>query len=390
MSNTLTALQKKQYSREVQKELYFKVLALSMANMVDMPHGTTYDKPSIDFNDVDQYVKNTDITVQDTTSETETLTINKTPIVPTGIDEVELLEISYDLLMTVARNAAQVIREDLDGNFFYEGMNAEHGNSTPVALVATGASANVVSTYSTAVASLVNEGVDEQAIDMVIDPHSKALIGEAALGNTYQTSDVAYRRGFRGEFVGANTAMSALLTMTTSLNMATNPTASDTVTFNGIVFTFVSSIGSTAGNVLIGASAAATRANLIAALTGGSGAGTTYIALTNRQRRKLPKTAVIATENGTAIDLVIKRGYRQVSSNLTAAADKFAAVVINNIIMQRKSISLAVQKGINVVTRDKPLQIGTNFFTWMRYGLKTFREGRERMYRLQIIVQAAE
>lgn len=390
MSNTLTALQKKQYSKEVQKELYFKVLALSMADMVPMPHGTTYDKPSIDFNDVDQYVKNTDISVQDTTTETEQLVINKTPIVPTGIDEVELLEISYDLLMTVARNAAQVIREDLDGNFFYEVMNAEHGNSTPVALVATGASANVVSTYSTAVASLVNEGVDEQAIDMVIDPHSKALIGEAALGNTYQTSDVAYRRGFRGEFVGANTAMSALLTMTTSLNIATQPTNGDTVTFNGIEFTFVTSIGSDAGNVLIGASAATARANLIAALTGGSGAGTTYIALTNRQRRKLPKTAVIATENGTAIDLVIKRGYRQVSSSLTAPADKFAAVVINNIIMQRKSISLAVQKGINVVTRDKPLQIGTNFFTWMRYGLKTFREGRERMYRLQIIVQAAE
>lgn len=58
--------------------------------------------------------------------------------------------------------------------------------------------------------------------------------------------------------------------------------------------------------------------------------------------------------------------------------------------MEKGAISLAVQKGINVVTRDKPLQLGTNFFTWMRYGLKTFTEGADRMYRLKIVAQAAE
>jgi microcystin-dependent protein len=53
-------------------------------------------------------------------------------------------------------------------------------------------------------------------------------------------------------------------------SLGTNPTNTHTLTLtiNGtaVVFTFVSSIGSTAGNVLIGASAAATAANLIALL----------------------------------------------------------------------------------------------------------------------------
>src|SRR5580704_3818490 len=52
--------------------------------------------------------------------------------------------------------------------------------------------------------------------------------------------------------------------------LSTNPTNTKTLTLtiNGtaVVFTFVSSIGSTAGNVLIGASAAATAANLLALL----------------------------------------------------------------------------------------------------------------------------
>ena len=71
MSNTLTALQKQYYSKMVQKELYFRVSALSLANMVDMPHGTTYHKPLIDFNTVQSYTKNTDITVQDNNTEDE-------------------------------------------------------------------------------------------------------------------------------------------------------------------------------------------------------------------------------------------------------------------------------------------------------------------------------
>ena len=84
------------------------------------------------------------------------------------------------------------------------------------------------------------------------------------------------------------------------------------------------------------------------------------------------------------------KGYRTVSSSMTAAADDWDQVVINNCIMEKGAISLSIQKGINVVTRDKPLQIGTNFFTWMRFGIKTFKEGRDRMYRLQIIAQDAE
>src|SRR5580704_1346181 len=52
-----------------------------------------------------------------------------------------------------------------------------------------------------------------------------------------------------------------------TFNLATNPTNGKTITLTinstAITITFVSAIGSTAGNVLIGATAAATCANLI-------------------------------------------------------------------------------------------------------------------------------
>lgn len=65
---------------------------------------------------------------------------------------------------------------------------------------------------------------------------------------------------------------------TGSVNLtAGQPDANDQFTIGGVTYTFVSAIGSSSGNVLIGASAAATIANLVAAINFASGEGTTYI-----------------------------------------------------------------------------------------------------------------
>jgi flagellar hook protein FlgE len=73
---------------------------------------------------------------------------------------------------------------------------------------------------------------------------------------------------------GANTPA------TGTLKMSAQPSANDTVTIGGTTYTFVTSLTSTPDQVLIGSTAAATLANLSAAITAasgnGQGAGTTY------------------------------------------------------------------------------------------------------------------
>jgi hypothetical protein len=63
-----------------------------------------------------------------------------------------------------------------------------------------------------------------------------------------------------------------------SVVFAGQPAAGGTVTIGGVTYTFVSALTSpaVANEVLIGASAAATRNNLLAAVNGAAGAGTTY------------------------------------------------------------------------------------------------------------------
>lgn len=65
---------------------------------------------------------------------------------------------------------------------------------------------------------------------------------------------------------------------TGTITIASNPADGDTVTIGGVPYTLKSALTPTAGQVLIGATAAATISNLWAAVVGGDGAGTTYAA----------------------------------------------------------------------------------------------------------------
>jgi hypothetical protein len=86
------------------------------------------------------------------------------------------------------------------------------------------------------------------------------------------------------------------------------PTNADTVTINSIVYHFVSTIGVTAGNVLIdagGATLAAklanTLANLAACINAGTGGGSLYIATATS-----PNASVTAATTGTTVQVTAK------------------------------------------------------------------------------------
>lgn len=72
----------------------------------------------------------------------------------------------------------------------------------------------------------------------------------------------------------ANTGSAAAATGT--LAYAANPSNNDTLTIGGVVYTYKTVLTGAANEILIGASASASLDNLIAAITGGAGAGTTY------------------------------------------------------------------------------------------------------------------
>lgn len=392
VNNNTISLNEKVYLRKLMKELRFKTTAFMLAKKEELKKGLDLVRKRSDYGTLQSYTKHTDYTSFNINTEAEELNITETPMHVFRLDETELLEFNEDLASDQAMKGSQLLREDLDGNFFSYHSDAET-SLDPVKLVAwLPGTSNVVRTFSQARATLINSGVNGDNLTLVTDPHTVATIGENAFGNTYKVADDVYAKGYKGQFASMSTVESSLLSSTGELAMATNPTANDTVTVNNVVFTFVAS-PSDEWDVKIGANVAASISNLVAAINGWAGAGTEYIEFTNgnlhKRRKKLAGLTAVA---GTGkITLNSKRGYRPTSSSLTAAADKWGAITVFNIIMVAKeAISLAVQKGINYRTKDVPNQLSTDHVTWMRYGLKVFKDGAERMLSVPIIVQDAE
>ena len=382
MANVFTGLVKSQYTKTVQALLEERLIAMDLANMRTLESGTTLNNPRWVFLNVDSYTRYTDVSDQDLTYSNEQLVINQTPIISFVYDELDNLDNWYDVIAIESPKAAYRIKQDIEGNFFNE-----YSNAGTTASAVTLSTSNVVSTYGTAYATLLNDWVDSSNICAVIDPFQMNMIGQGALGNTYQVADVSYKRGYVGQFQNMQVYVSTNLTATASLALATNPTADDTVTINGVVFTFVAAPAS-AWDVDIWANAAESVDNLVAAINGASGAGTTYIEVSASDRAKLE--GITATDNTTAIGLESKRGYKVLSSSLTAAGDKWGAVNIYNLIMEKGAIDVAIQKNVTLKVQDVPKQLAERFMTWTRYGIKTFTQGSERLYALPIQSQAAE
>ena len=113
---------------------------------------------------------------------------------------------------------------------------------------------------------------------------------------------------------------------TGTLTFSGTGTANDTITIGSTVYTLKASVGTTANEVLIGASAAATAANLVAAITGGAGAGTTYGSATT------PHASVTArTDSSAVVGLVAKTpgtAGNAIATTETGTGTSFAAATL--------------------------------------------------------------
>lgn len=98
----------------------------------------------------------------------------------------------------------------------------------------------------------------------VVSPHLFQTIIDAMGGRESALGDQTFLNGDAGKFGGFNLKLSTATGYSAVLALATQPTDGDTVTINGVVFTFKTTLGTTAGNVLIGADADAARLNLTA------------------------------------------------------------------------------------------------------------------------------
>lgn len=296
----------------------------------------------------------------------------------------------------IGKQIAHKIALDLDGRCFAEVTNALYNFDTGDLTTGT-SNGTAITLNSTTVPQLVsrmgaklrNKNNQEVATNMVlvVDSYAASDITQYLLGKNIDLAGNVFKNGYTGDVSNAQLYVSENLSGEAVLALATNPTANDTVSVGGVTFTFVGS-PTNPGDVNLGGSADATRANLAAAINQGAGAGTAYIAFTSStDLDNVSKLA--ATNDNTANTLTVVgtgTGRLTVAETLTAGGDSWSSNFIHCYYGKKGAIDLVIQDMKPVDMRETADRRGTNVFSSYLAGIKTFADGAKKFLDVLIAV----
>ena len=403
MANLFTSVVRQHWEKQLQMNLEKHLVAKELATLKVIADGVTLNIPRLAFQSTQDYTKYTNLTFSDLTTANDTLTLNVNSVVTFQMDELDVDDNYINITPKAITNAGYKLKERLDGAFLnyitqantvYDnsGLRTNSGTIVPIALV-TGASQNLSTVYGNAQAALINEGANMNELALVIDAFQMNTINTLGLETGYDVADEAFKervaRGYRGRFLGMDVYLASCLTATRVLDMATQPTAGDTITISGQVFTAVGAIGAVAGNFLIGADVDATRANLAALINTPGTTTATGVAVTDPSRFANLISAVNSPA-GDTLTVTSKRGTLVASSVMTAAANDWGAETLNCAVMEKGAIWMAIRDMTRVRQTEEAKSFVDNYMILTRYGITMPNEGKELTVRIAIQSAVAE
>lgn len=325
----------------------------------------------------------------------ESLVVNTSKVAPFYVDDLDQLQFNFKYQMEFGEDMAIRLGNFIDGDVLGEydqalntiddlTINPSTGTSGNGVLVT---AANIQRVFSTAQRKLTKAKIDMKDRFCVMGPEfMQALIDYLAGKNTPMADTI----GLNGEITGGRyynfqLYLSNALGWSGKVNIVTQPTDGDTVVVNGVTFTFKTTLGATAGNVLIGGSASAANTNLAALINTPQTTTANGVAIDSTTDLGTGFTAIdmltgmAATAAATSVTLKVEgQGAISVSSTLTAGADGWvAALQIEHVLFGKKGATdVVIQKEPKIEVKDVPDKLGKNIIPWTLYGLKTFREGK--------------
>lgn len=385
MAQNLDAFIPELWSRRIQYLTRNALVATQICSFEEQPdlkYGDRIHRPYPNDLVVNNYTKYTDTTQQDLIGTDEYLDIDQSKEISFAIDEVDWIQNKYDLENSYVERAAYRLSNDIDGSVLGEVVNAnvtcdgsDIGSSGAISL----STSNCLNAIMTAWAKLTANGCEmDKTWALVVSPKTASIIAQTVAQDWFSLADLALKNGYAGNFAGYKVYSSNNVFHKRTISFS-SVVATDAITVAGVTFTFVSSIGTTAGNVLKGANDAAALANLAAAINGASGAGTTYVEVSAADRAKLKNAR--AHLDGTT-------GVLTTAGAVVVSTDDTTITVGNAeehaILCRPGAIDLIMQQNIDVRKTPLPKQKADYYIISCLYGKKTFTEGKNRMVDIKI------
>ena len=331
----------------------------------------------------DPYVRWTAISIQDLTDTNEQLLVNKQFAQGFYIDEMDDLQNMYSAGIEYGKKTGEYLSNQVDADVLAEALNS--ASSIAVWTLAT---TNIISTLAWVNQALAKKNITSKDRYGVISPEFSSILTQYVENRVTVKGDQVGMNGYIMTYMGFDFYESNQLCSTAVLTAANDVTANDTVTIAGQVFTFVASIGTTAGNVLAWANIDASRANLATLINVPWTSTSTGIALTG-DALKLFKTRMSAVNDNTADTLTVTaKGLwvLDVSEWLTHASNVWTDTLQlqHNLFWVKGNPYLVIQRMPKVSPRDVQDKMGKNYLNTVLYGVKTFRDNSYAMVNVKI------
>ena len=241
---------------------------------------------------------------------------------------------------------------------------------------------NINRVFSAAARKLTKANVKLTDRFAVISPTVLEQIQLYTAGKDTQFGDTVMNNGYVGERFGFRIHVSNDLTSTATWTPANQPSDGDTVTINGVVFTFETGTPTNAGDVKSETSLAVTLDNLVASVNApGTSVSGTFVAVSAADQVTLEG---LTMTDGTTLVTVVYKGSGEVTYAASEANDPWSLQTIHCLFGKVGATDLVIQKQPNIQVKDVQDKLGVNVMAYTLFGLKTFDVGDAQLVDVKI------
>ena len=325
----------------------------------------------------------------------ETLLVNKNKGSDFRISKKEMIQAGpLNPAETIGAEVAKKLSRYIDADVFAEVKNALQkfdagdlttmsSSGTPVTLSTT----NVPQLLSQGRAKVRRGNQDLTSLALVLDSYGGSVIEQYVMSKNIDLAAAAFKNGYAGPVGGADLYLSENLLGEAVITMASNPTNGQTFSLNGYIYTFVTSLGTTPGNVLIEAGVDATRDNLISAFHQDT-AVTKYVPWTdadpNYDQSNWVDLQIAGVDDDTADTITITgtgSGRLVFGGNATYTVTKN---LVHAYYGKKGAIDVVIQDLAEMEMVDDPYQRAKIVRADAIYGIKTFSDGKPQFLDVQL------
>jgi len=396
MANSFTADFPEIWAREQQIVFHKTNIAQMITDMTpkaQLSRGDTFNKPYRSAINVQSYTRWTSITIDDLTDTQEQLSINSEFATGFYIDDFDKVQSNYNLAANYGRDAWIKLANQVDTDVLWQYANStssvddgEIGGTSGNWISLT--TSNVLEVVAAAKRKIAKQNVPLNNLFGAVSPEFEEILVQYGAGRDTQMGDVANANWFIGSFYGFKLFSSNQLSGSATLAMATQPTDGDTVVIDGITFTFKTTIGSTAGNVLIGWSADVARANLTSAINDPSTTDANQVAVSTANQRVLDSNYTATNDNSAdTMTLVAKWTWVLVlSETFTDGTDTWTATLEKQhcLFGSKWGTTLVMQSEPSLRIREVETKLWVNILNWVLYWVKTFTDWANQLVDVQL------